>query len=98
MRIISLLLLILSLASPVYAFSFQEGGNEHIARTLLDNIDDFVDIPEGGIDWKLLGTTKENFIETTTEDGYDLMYSKPEFPPAVKALDCLLYTSPSPRD
>ncbi len=55
--------------------------------TIEDYIEDFVDVPENGTNWKVLGTTKEISIETKTEDGFDLIYTKPEFQDEVKALD-----------
>lgn len=56
-------------------------------KTIEDYIEDFVDVPEGGINWKVFGTTQEIHIETKDADGFDLAYTKPEFAPEVKALD-----------
>lgn len=76
------------LITPVYAFSYEEGVSDgHTNKTIQDYIADFVDVPEGAINWKVLGTTQEIVIETKTDDGYDLTYSKPEFKPEVQALN-----------
>jgi hypothetical protein len=56
-------------------------------RTIQDFIEDFVDVPEGGINWRVLGQTKEITKQTKTPDGFDMEYLKPEFSDAVKALD-----------
>lgn len=56
-------------------------------RTIEDYIADYVDVPEGGINWRLFGKTKEIQIETKTDDGFDLVYIKPDFPEDVKELD-----------
>jgi len=56
-------------------------------RTLADFIKDYVDVPKGGIDWKIFSKTKEISIEGKTKDGYDYQYFKPKFTPEVKKLD-----------
>lgn len=86
MRFYLTLLAFLMLTSPAFAFTEEEFSGEK-TMTIQDYIKDFVDIPEGGTDWKVFGTTKEIQIETKTDDGYELVYSKPEFAPEVKALD-----------
>ena len=86
MKILHTLLIILFFVRPSYALTTEE-SNHDINRTMIDNIKDFVDIPKGGLDWKLFGTTKEIDIETVTEDGYDSKYTKPEFQPELKLLN-----------
>lgn len=78
--------LLLIFSCPSYAFSFDEGTNEK-TMTIEDYIQDYVDIPEGGTDWKLFGATKEIKVETKTDDGFDLIYSKPQFQPSVENLN-----------
>ena len=56
-------------------------------KTIMDYIKDYVDIPAGATDWKVFGATKETEAHSKTPDGYDNLYSKPEFQPALKALD-----------
>lgn len=72
--------------SPVYALKYEEGADAP-TRTLEDFIKDYVDIPKGAIDWRLLGKTKVIDINTRDPDGMDLVYQKPSFPADVKALD-----------
>lgn len=74
------------LASPVYAFTIKEDNGEAMT-SIMDSIKDYVDVPEGAMNWKLFGTTKEVEAHTKTKEGYDNQYSKPEFQPEVKALD-----------
>lgn len=74
------------LAAPAFAFTAEENG-DGTARTIIDYIEDYVDVPEGATDWKTFGTTKVIDIETKDGDGLDLIYQKPEFTPEVKALD-----------
>ena len=74
------------LAPPAYALQYEE-GQDAPTRTLEDFIADYVDIPAGGLDWKVLGKTKVITIETKDADGMDLVYQKPEFTEAVKKLD-----------
>jgi hypothetical protein len=80
------LVVVLLLAGPAHALTIEE-NSDGTQRTLLDYIEDYIDVPEGAIDWKLFGTTKEIDIQTKTADGYDLEYFKPEFQPDVMALD-----------
>ena len=68
------------------ALSYDE-NSDGSTRTIQDFIEDFVDVPEGGINWRVLGQTKEVTVQTKTPDGFDLEYLKPEFPASVKALD-----------
>ncbi len=56
-------------------------------RTILDYIKDYVDVPNGGIDWTVFGQTKEIKVKTKATDGGDIEHVKPEYTPAVKALD-----------
>lgn len=88
MKLIILFLGIICLlnSSDAFAFYMEEGSGEK-TMTIEDYIEDFVDVPENGTNWKLLGTTKEITIETKTDDGFDLIYAKPEFQKEVKALD-----------
>ncbi len=83
---IKTIVLLLVLAAPALALT-EEQNSDGTARTILDYVEDYVDVPEGGTDWRIFGATKEINIETKTEDGYDLVYQKPEFQPEIKALD-----------
>jgi hypothetical protein len=51
-------------------------------RTLLDNVDKYVDAPEGVVNWHVLGATKE--IPAKSKD---YSYMKPEFTDALEKLD-----------
>lgn len=78
--------LALLLPTPAHALKYEEGADAP-TRTIEDYIKDFVDIPKGGTDWKLLGKTKVMDINARDADGMDLVYQKPDFPKDVKALD-----------
>lgn len=54
---------------------------------LLSNIKDFVDTPEGGIDWKVFGETKMHEFEYKEDDDYVYMGIRPEFSESLKKLD-----------
>jgi hypothetical protein len=56
-------------------------------RTIADYVKNYVDIPKGGIDWRLLAKTKEIKIGRKTPEGYGIPAYKPEFAPAVQKLD-----------
>ncbi|PZO86733.1 MAG: hypothetical protein DI626_05700 [Micavibrio aeruginosavorus] len=56
-------------------------------RTIADYIKDYVDVPEGAVDWKIFSKTKELKIEGRDADGMDYSFVKPEFPEDVKALN-----------
>lgn len=73
-------------ALPCYSFSYEEGSTEP-TMNLSDYIKDYVDVPDGALNWKIFGATPEQLIETQTEDGYDNSYSKPTFQPDLIALD-----------
>lgn len=73
-------------ATPAHALTFEEGSGEP-TMTIEDYIKDYVDVPDGGTNWKVFGTTKEIQIETKTDEEYDLVYSKPDFAPELKALN-----------
>lgn len=85
MKFLSALLFVL-LLFPLHSHAF-ETDDDYSMRTILDNISKFVDLPEGGVDWHVLGTTEEVEISETDEQGFMNSYIKPAFPPAVAALD-----------
>lgn len=85
MKLLPVLFGFLILVSPAYALTTEQNGEA--TMTIMDYIKDYVDVPEGAIDWEVFGTTKEIEVHTKTEDGYDNQYSKPEFQPEVKALN-----------
>ena len=60
--------------------------------TIVDYIDEFIDIPAGAIDWKTLGETGETESTAKDEQGTEYTYVKPAFTPAVKALDGQIVT------
>jgi hypothetical protein len=61
-------------------------------RTILDYIGDYVDVPEGAMNWKIFGTTKEIKVAGKTKDGYDFEYLKPDFSADIKKLDGRIVT------
>ena len=71
---------------PAHALTFEDGADAP-TRTIEDYIKDFVDIPEGALDWKIFGQTKEISVEGKDKEGYDFKYYKPGFSDAVKKLD-----------
>lgn len=86
MRIVLFALLVLCCGTAAQALSFEEGSDAP-TRTIEDYIKDYIDLPEGAVDWMLFSQTKEINIETKGEDGYDLQYFKPDFPQGLKDLD-----------
>lgn len=103
MRILIILSLLLFCSSSAYAISAEKtykttttvSGTVDLGsqptdapnRTLTDYIKNYVDVPQGGTDWKVFGSTKEIDVEGKTKDGYDFQYFKPKFSPAVRKLD-----------
>lgn len=87
MKLWPALLAFFILAPPAHALTIEPLASGEQTKTIEDYIKDYVDVPEGATDWKIFGTTKEIQIQTKTSDGYDLIYSKPDFQPEVKALD-----------
>lgn len=70
------------------AYAIEEAEtDEEVIETLVEYIDQYVDIPPGALDWKVLGTTEETQFPTKDENGVEYTYTKPVFPPAVKSLD-----------
>lgn len=60
---------------------------EYTQDDLLNNIDNFVQTPLGGVNWKVFGKTEAKAYKFKTEDGYDMEGVRPEFTPDIKALD-----------
>jgi len=60
---------------------------ESPSRSLKDLVKNYIDLPKGALDWKILATTKEKLIEGKDKEGYDYQYYKPEFSKEVKALE-----------
>lgn len=86
MRVLILTAVIFGFVFPAYAFTEEEITGEK-TMTIEDYIEDFVDVPEGAINWRMLGTTRSTEVITKEEDDYDLIYYKPKFAPQVKELD-----------
>jgi hypothetical protein len=57
------------------------------SRTLKDLVKNYVDLPKGALDWRVLGNTGEKVIAGKDKDGYDFEYYQPQFKDDVKALD-----------
>lgn len=66
-----------------------EFDTQYLSKEIIFNqIDNFVQTPEGGVDWKTLGATKEVEVdEGEDEDGLIWVSIRPEFTEDVKALD-----------
>lgn len=88
MKRIALLILVglLTISTAAYALTMEELTGEP-TKTITDYIEDYVDVPEGALDWKIFGATKEIEVKTKTEDGYDWIYYKPNFGPEIEALN-----------
>lgn len=78
---------VILLSSQNAAALTYEDGADAPTRSIEDYIEDYVDIPKGAVDWKVFGKTKQIEVIGKTEDGFDLQYFKPEFPPEVKSLE-----------
>lgn len=94
MKLLSLLFTGILVCSPAWAFT-SEQNSDGTTRTLADLVDQYVDAPQGAINWKVFGQTKEINIHTTRNvdgDIQDLEYVKPDFPEAVKKLDGQIVT------
>ncbi len=87
MRYLLFIALVLSsLTSPAYAISMEE-NSDAVTRGMQDYIKDYIDLPAGALDWKILGKTKSVKVDGKTKDGYDFEYFKPVFSDDLKALD-----------
>ena len=85
-RLFLMVLTVSYLIFPAYALEQAEPDPEMV-ETLVEYIDQYVDIPAGALDWKVLGTTEETQFPTKDDNGIEYTYTKPVFPPAVTALD-----------
>lgn len=87
MRIVVILLLLWS--APAWALTSVDLAtmSDSPNRTLQDYIKNYVDVPVGATDWKVFGAAKVVDVEGKTPDGYDFQYDKPQFTPALRALD-----------
>ena len=79
------IVLLLLCATP--ALAMEEEAADEFTEPLTAYIDQFITLPPGALDWKILGTTEETQQPTRDENGVEYTYTKPVFPPAVKALD-----------
>jgi len=87
MRILYAVVALFFLIAPAHALTMEEEISGETNMNIEDYIKDYVDVPEGGTNWKIFGTTKEIKAHTKTEDAYDNQYSKPSFQPEIKVLD-----------
>ncbi|MCB9983608.1 MAG: DUF3299 domain-containing protein [Rhodospirillales bacterium] len=54
---------------------------------VVESISDYVTVPEGGLDWKLLAQTKSIPYSFADEEGREMHGVKPEFPSGLQKLD-----------
>lgn len=80
-----LAILFLLLSPPALALEEEAGGE--FTEPLTEYIDQFITLPPGALDWKLLGTTEETQQPTKDDNGVEYTYTKPVFPPPVKELN-----------
>jgi len=94
------ILFVLLLATPAHALERVEystgrssisgtidlGPVDSPSQSLKDLAKNYIDVPKGATDWKLLGSTAEKNIQGKDKDGYEYQYYKPVFTPEVKAL------------
>ena len=80
-------LVILLLLFSTSAFALEEEVVDEFSGPLTEYIDQFITLPPGALDWKLLGTTEETQQPTKDDNGVEYTYSKPVFPSAVQALN-----------
>lgn len=57
------------------------------SRQVIGAISQYVDVPEGGLDWKILAQTKAVTYSFRDQEGMERSGVKPEFTKAVQALD-----------
>lgn len=69
------------------AYTQEQSPSGEKTMTVLDYIKDYVDLPKGATDWKVFGATKEIEAHSKSDQGYDNQYTKPDFQPAIKALN-----------
>lgn len=85
-RIATVLLALMMTAAPAWALEEAE-SDDPMVETLVEYIDQYIDIPPGALDWKVLGTTEETQFPTKDDNGVEYTYTKPVFPAAVQTLD-----------
>ena len=54
---------------------------------LLSNIEDFVDVPQGGTNWRVFGETGMNEYSFEDKDGNEWLGLRPEFKDKLKKLE-----------
>lgn len=94
MKRLTAFLFLIFIALPAHAFTPEE-NSDGTTRTLADMANQYVDVPQGAISWKVFGQTKEINIKTKRNvegDIQDLEYTKPAFSDAVKKLDGQMIT------
>lgn len=86
MRLFLIIMSLSCLSLPASAME-QVEPDEEMVESLVEYIDKYVDVPAGALDWKILGQTEETQFPTKDDNGVEYTYTKPVFPPTVKALD-----------
>lgn len=54
---------------------------------LLSNVEDFIDLPEGGTPWEIFGETGEDEYQFIDEEGFEWVGVRPKFSKNLKELD-----------
>ncbi len=62
-------------------------NNSQFTQDLIPFIDDFIDLPEGGIPWEIFGKTEMIEYDFTDKDGNDWVGYRPKFKNEIKKLE-----------
>jgi hypothetical protein len=73
--------------TKVFTTETMNSEQTYTVDDLLSNIKEFVDTPEGGIDWKLFGETRQTEYSYKDAEGMEWSGVRPEFSENLKKLD-----------
>lgn len=76
-----------SMFTEVLTTETTDSERTYTLEDLLSNIENFIDTPEGGTDWKIFGETKQNQYEYIDKEGIQWSGVRPEFSENLKKLD-----------
>lgn len=76
-----------TVVKKVFAAETPIAGYSYTQEDLLSNIKNFVDTPEGGIDWQVFGETGQKAYEYKDEEGMVWSGVRPEFSDTLKKLE-----------
>ena len=71
----------------IFIFKENDDDESYLLDELLSNVEDFIDLPEGGVPWETFGSTGMQEYSFEDDQGYEWIGVRPKFSEKIKELN-----------